>query len=303
MQPALAAQDALEQTVLAVFADHAIGAVQAGPTTSSVSFTRGSHTGVARYSSDWFALDVALPGNSGRLPSNRRLWSLLEKNRTLAGAKFLIPAGPLTLVARAEFPLADIGSGDIDELRSRTASACTAIATAIATAMGATSLPAEPVLSSGDRGLDESGAWLQERLAETGWQCRAGTGNRLLIDLEVPGSFHQAVIDQRPDAICMFVDALEVEMPTDAACRRALAIFLLRCAGASRMVSAVMASHDDGPRFQILLSPVAQPPLLSHALSSMNVACRLGAGEADLLSQDRALALAYLALQKPAGRQ
>lgn len=301
MKPALDTQNALEQNVLAVFADHAIGAVRSSPTTSSVTFTQGRHTGVAHYSADWFALDVALSRSSRGVPSNKRLWSLLDENRSLASAKFVIPVGPLTLVARAEFPLTDIVSGGVGELRLRTATACTAIASALL----AKRAPAKQVLSSGDMGIDEPGAWLQERLAETGWQWRSSNGKRLLIDLEAPGSFHQAVIEQRADSICISVDALDGDIPTDAICRRALAIFLLRCAGASRMVSAVTASCEDRtiPLFQVLLPTAAQPALLAHALSAINVVCGLCAGEADALSQDRNLAQDYLALQAFDGLQ
>ncbi len=301
MQAALEYQETLEQTLLDVFADHAISAVQGNQTSSNVTFPWGNRTGVAHYSGDWFALDVGLARSGRGLPSNKRLWSLLEKNRVLADAKFVIPIGPLKLVARAEFPLTDIGSAQTGELRLRTACACTAIATA----WQEKDIPVDQDISCGELAIDEPGAWLQDRLAEAGWQCRPGNSKRLLMDLEVTGSFYQAVIEQRTDAICLSVDVLDGDLPTDAVCRRALAIFMLRCAGASRMVSAVSASHNDGmmPRFQVLLSSDAQPALLGHALSSMSVACGMCAGVADVLSQDRALAQAYLALSAPTGLQ
>lgn len=296
MSAILASLNAVEHSVLSVFDECGIVAVQSSSTSSTVSFPGGTLVGEARYGGDWFSLDVPLAARGKGLPSNKRLWSLLDKNRSLAGVKFVIPAGPMTLVTRAEFPLTDIGGSDTSELRLRTANACAAIAAA----SQESNVPAKTGAAAIDSETEQPDALLQDRLAESGWQCRSGAGNRLLVDLEVPGAFQQVVIEQWRDSICLSVDAMDEELPTDAVCRRAIAIFLLRCAGVSRMASAVMASQDDGrtPRFQIMLSPDAPPSLLGHALSSLHAVCGLCAGEAQVMSQVRDLAQAYLALQR-----
>ena len=143
------------------------------------------------------------------------------------------------------------------------------------------------------------GSWaLRELCAEAGWECTERRGGGLLVTLEVPGGFHQAMLERTARGQV----ALATQLPacdgtTPRLCRHALGLLLLRACAVVRMARA--AAHISGaevaPRFEVVFDSAPCVSELRHALCALSAACRLCGQEAEVLQADERVAREYVA--------
>ncbi|MGD0948411.1 MAG: hypothetical protein ABSA52_13365 [Candidatus Binatia bacterium] len=264
----------------------------------------------------WLLLGVPL--SEPRLVTHElRSWEMLQWNATLpGGAKFAVLAAGLGIHARAELPLDD----DVN-LPSRVVQACAGLNAASAKfrRLGAARSPLPsggPVLSPVEGGQDEGVRWIWEEddtalntqivecapavelaavCRESGWAFAERSG-KLVVDLDVPGSFQQAVAQAKtPCGVAVSVDVTTSSEPLAMPCREALALLLLRTCGVVRMVRAAVQNVGSGmaARFEVLFGDTPCGAELSHAFSALSVACRIAGHEAVILQHDEIIARAY----------
>ncbi len=115
-----------------------------------------------------------------------------------------------------------------------------------------------------------------------------------MVALDVREDFVQAVLDRSPQGDVLVAVSLAATEPLLApACVQAVAVLLLRAAGAVRMVRAT-ARQDAGPGFEVHLGPEPLADELGRALAALSVAWRLAGREADVLARDERVARQYV---------
>jgi len=144
------------------------------------------------------------------------------------------------------------------------------------------------------------GSWaLRELCAEAGWECTERRGGGLLVNLEVPGSFHQAMLERTARGQVVLATQLAAcDGTTPRLCRHALGLLLLRACAVIRMARA--AAHISGaeaaPRFEVVFDSAPCASELRHALCALSAACRLCGQEAEVLQADERVAREYVAM-------
>jgi hypothetical protein len=270
----------------------------------------------------WLLLGVLL--SEPRLATHEsRSWQLLQWNATLpGGAKFaLLPAGS-GIHARAELPL-----DDEVNLPSRVVQACAGLKAASAKYQRLEFRSPRPLGEGQGEGSDdacasnvispdlnplpggEDNGALNTQIAEcapavelaavcreSGWAFAERLG-KLVVDLDVPGAFQQAVVEAKTlCGVAVSVDVTTSSEPLAMPCREALALLLLRTCGVVRMVRA--AVQDVGAamaaRFEVLFGDTPCGAEFAHAFSALSVACRIAGREAVTLQHDERVASEYL---------
>ena len=271
----------------------------------------------------WLLLDAPLPA-SRATNHKSRLWQLLQWNGTLpGGAKFTVRPDGTTIHTRAELPLNDDAN-----LPRRVVQACAGLKAASAkyqcSEFRSPCPLGEPVpstrsgraLSLVEGGPGEGMQWMAAKddgapngefvecnpAADLAAQCResgwafAERSGKLVVDLEVPDAFQQAVVEAKPHAVAVSVDVATSSEPLAMPCQEALALLLLRTCGIVRMVRAAAGDVGSGTtgRFQVLFGDTPSGAELGHAFSALSVACRMASREATVLQYDETIARAYL---------
>jgi hypothetical protein len=247
----------------------------------------------ARVHDDWLVLEECPRVDSGA-PAERTsvessthwLWDLLHGNTELAGgAKFALRQNQHAVQVRAEVPLDD----EVDIVR-RIGQACAGIKPGAARIRGLAAHGDTPMRANAPVPAVDVAALCRA----TPWPFAVREPHVAAADLQVPGTFRQAVVSTRPDGkIAASVDLSS--HPTAASspvCRAALAHFLLRANGLVRMARAAAAGET--PRFEVVFADAPSPAELGHGLAALSVACRIAAREAEVLAQDEVVARAYL---------
>jgi hypothetical protein len=239
----------------------------------------------------WLVLEAPAGGELRDLhAAGDRLWTLLEAQGGLVGpARAVLRPGrdAVRLGLRAEIALDD----DVDVgLRVREACAALHHASAIVRAKAADAAvdAADPVPATTD---------LATLVRATGWPVVERSPERLAVELEVPGTFRQALVEARPDGrVCtslpLAADEEDVPPPAEPVCRAALALLLLQGASVLRLVRA--AGDVAAARFEIVLGEAPAEVELRHALAALSTAARLTLREAAVLRADAYIAAAYV---------
>jgi len=139
---------------------------------------------------------------------------------------------------------------------------------------------------------------LRDLCVGAGWECTEQAGGRLVVQLDVPGAFHQAMVHQGAGGRVVLAAALPpCDGKTPQTCLHAVGLLLLRACGVIRMARAaaqVLEARAD-PRFEVVFDTAPCAPELAHALCALSVACRLCAEEAEVLQSDERIAREYVA--------
>ena len=235
-----------------------------------------------REDGDWLCLaaDVAAKRTD--------LFCCLQWNAGLAGlAKFVLAPGRSAVRLQAEIPLdrtVDLAA----HIRLASAGICG----------GAAHIRGGRIRKTADAAEDEAKPLDLRALCDVaGWACTPRSETRLAAALDVPGGFHQAIVEEAAGlGIRAGADLAEAQGPGGPS-REAIARLLLRAGSAVRMVRPAAEAAGDRTllRWEAVLGARPGPQELRHALAALSMACRLTAREVEML-QDPAAARAYLSV-------
>jgi hypothetical protein len=138
---------------------------------------------------------------------------------------------------------------------------------------------------------------LKRLCAEAGWPFADRGGGKLAVELEVLGSYHQALLFQKDLGVRISCELAACDTIAEE-CRQAVAGLLLTACGLVRMGRAsVNANGTTGvAQFEVGFETVPSPIEISSALESLSVGCSL-CGEEIKALQVPAIAKRYLALR------
>jgi hypothetical protein len=134
-------------------------------------------------------------------------------------------------------------------------------------------------------------------VSEAGWPVSGSDREGLRVDLDVPGAFHQARVEDHHGGVRFAADIVRIE-PLRTTTRPALALLLLSASALVRMARAAVerTSGEEAVRFEVVFDAAPSAAEIAHALSALSVACRGFAREAKALA-DEAVAMRYLELR------
>jgi hypothetical protein len=245
----------------------------------------------ARTDDGWFLM--AAPVETGREGlSLATPWTALQRNAGLAGGVKLgrIP-GEQRLLASAQVPV----EPEVD-LRTRVEQACAGFEQA-----GAGS--EVPGAEHSKVKADALAPWdLGTICEESGWTVSERSGGDLVVDLEVPGWFQQAVLRGREDGRVVASAELTSCTPnTPPECQKALGLLLLQVCAVVRMARAAAHTCEDQTtaRLEVVYESIPSVREIEHGMAALSMGCRLCAREAELVGSDERVAGAYLAMMWP----
>lgn len=134
----------------------------------------------------------------------------------------------------------------------------------------------------------------ERRLTDAGWAAQT-TQDGTSVNLVTSRRAFKAVVRASHGALAIDAELLDHNV-TSPLCREALARYMLRTAGALRLVRGAVAV-DGGrvrPRFAATLSVHASPDELHHGLAALSVACDTAGPECAALAVDALLAEQFL---------
>lgn len=236
----------------------------------------GRVAGSAAVEDGWFLLRVPLNGEWDGTED----WSLLCRNASLGGmCKFVRDPFGLRRELRADLPLDSEDA--LESLPRRLRETLEEFESALGTNRGfpETTLSNDPPHPSTAFGV-------ADLLQETGWTFVERSPVQFAVDLEVPGNFIQALVeDQGGCGITARVEAAKYDSLTPSQ-RSALAFFLLTTGGAVRMSRSAIVESETSivARLEVNLNAPG-PADLDHALSALSVASDLCVREARCLER------------------
>jgi len=260
-----------------------------GPGTWDAEIRNGSVLKLnARMEEGWLVIDAHL--RSYRALKADRLWDILTLNGTIRGGARMLLSSKGSVGARVEIPL-DKGV----PLEARVHEACLGIQDASA------KLRKRDSKTEADSPMDADGpdGDLPSILQEAGWPFVERAAGTLAVNLDVPGSFHQAMVTKEPRGGVRLSVELVAKASLPPVRRRALALLLLITSASVRMARPV--AKQDGAAaaiwFEVIFGSSPCPAEIAHALSALSVACRTCAREASALHLDDELARTYLSVR------
>lgn len=290
------------RTITDILHDCTTALEQEAPTRWKFSLRNGIElSGTAYHDDDWLTLTTAPAGASA--PAVGAL-DLLSLNGGLpGGVKFARAGNPATLLVLGEVAL----DPHVD-LQRRVHEMCDGLKAAMeayAIMLGRYgSSPAPLVLDEPPRAANATGsdqAAMLQLCTEAGWQGNARGDDRAVVELDVPGTFRQAVLSAAGAGLRITTVLADCAAPRTDACRSALGVLLLRTSGVVRMARAAVDMTPDRavPRFEVCFDSGPGPAELARALAALSIACRFSADEAAAVHQDDRLARIYLAAVEP----
>jgi hypothetical protein len=218
-----------------------------------------------------------------------RLWTLLERNDRLSGgAKFVLDAADQVQI-RAEIPLDD--DEPCDDPARLIEETCRGFREALSHGSPARG----PADSAGGPVSND----LSALLTAAGWPHTVRSNGDLVVPLDVPHGFFQALVRPRAECGVSFSVDLCSGRRLTPACRAALAVLLLRTSAIVRMVRAAAGEEEGLPavRFEIMLRGELRSVQIEHALAALSVACRVSGTECGLLARDEHLSEQFLVVR------
>ena len=252
---------------------------------SFVSTTPHALRGSARIADEWCIVDVPLPARLARTIDG--CWQALAVNARLAGGLKLCTAADRSFHLRADVPLLED-----TPVALRIQHLCAGIGAAIASLSAPQ--PADP--SPTPAGLGALEAWdfdLRQRCRETLWPCTDREPHTVMVQLEVPGAFQQALVELQPErGVVVSVPLLAAPQPAPPH-ETAVTRLLLATAGAVRMVRATTRRAPAWVGFEVVFAHVPTPEELAHAFAALSLAWRGAGREAEILARDVRIAQLY----------
>jgi hypothetical protein len=246
----------------------------------------------ARISDDWVLFDAPLSDRVKR----EDLWRLLCLNATLSGFSKFVMTPRHAIHLRADVPLNEddesIDSPDALDanLTKALAETCSSLKEAYRIFRGEQLIALVPT-DSDDRS-ESRAEELRRVCGETGWPFLERAGGRLMIELEVRGGFHQAVVEQHCAGICVSVEISRFDA-LEAIGRQAVSALLLTTGAQVRLARPSVIEETTG-RFEVMFATLPTVNEFKHALSALSVACAT-CGQEALALRDHNIARQYLA--------
>jgi hypothetical protein len=250
------------------------------------------HVITAKADDDWllFEADCCSEAQQPEL-----FWDALERSASLAGLAKLALAQDGVLQVRAEVPVLE-GV----ELATRIRQICNGFKSYWSDTV-------DPGSAGSLLDVDATPIDLKRLCGEAGWPFGERGGGKLAVELEVLGSFHQALLFQKDQGVRISCELATCDTIPEK-CRPAVGGLLLSVSGLVRMGRACVNASRETPAAQLEVSIETAPsPIeISSALESLSVGCSL-CGEEIKALQVPAIAERYLTLRgwgaKPAARR
>ncbi len=245
---------------------------------------------------DWLSFS-ATPGEVAMAipPGPESALEILRWNARLpGGARFAARSGSSGLLLRADVPAMD-GLLERIDLRRQVAQICAGFGEGAALFHRSSPCPAPAGAPSRDGAPGSLPAIVKDSLTLAGWTLHERGPNRLAVDLDLPGVFHQALVEPLAGGIHVQAPLLDFER-LPGACVAALGSFLVSGCHVLRMarVAAVDVHKRTSLRIEAAVPDLANPLEISVALESVAAGCRVVLEEAKAL-QDEDIARAFLA--------
>ena len=322
--------DTRENLIAISLARCASSVKRAGNAQWEFALTNGKPLGVsARLIEDWLVLDAALPDRIER----GGWFDLLRLNASLQGlGKFvLIPDGRPTNFSlshaaataadcklrktevcrasryvhlRADIPLPADEESESDYqdalsggLMTRLQETCAGLKSAFQSVREEKTanhtVPPSPVDLEGK--VDSRVEELRRLCRATGWPFIERSAGKLMVDLDVRSAFYQAAFEQSAEGAHVSVEVAHFENLGDASCQ-ALGLLLLAMGARVKLArpSIMQNGNQVIARFEVRFATMPAVVELTHAFSSLSVACALSGREAHAI-QDEVIARNYLA--------
>ena len=295
-----------ESAILKALRECASSTEQIGSGRWNLALANGkSLTVTARLFDEWLLLDSPLSDRVAR----RDMWNLLRMNATLEGlSKFVLMADNRSVHLRADVPLLDEHDLERDsddeldgELTARLHSACAGLKAAFRSFQGETmnqhrvSTAPKNSKANGGSGAGE----LQSVCGDAGWPFIERSAGKFVVDLDARGGFYQATVEQRDAGAHVSVEIAQAAVAETS--RQALSALLLKAGGLVRMARPSLEEKegDIAARFEVRFDAMPTAFELTHAFSSLSVACTLCGREARSI-EDEVIAREYLAIGRVA---
>ena len=230
------------------------------------------------------------------------LLELLRYNGALAGgAKFSLAGPPADISVSADIPLEPGEDANLDRLISRAIAGLKQAATLLGLNNRAAESRSRDQAgrSGGKDGHGDQGQSFDLKAAfeQVGWPVSQRSGGQLVLQLDVPGEFCQALVETGSDNAVRLVTLLGDLAEAGGHGQWAQAAFLLEAAHWVRSARPVVVSRDTKAvcQWQCLIdAPAAWH--LERALGALSVACRVSVREWQALA-DESIARKYLAMR------
>jgi hypothetical protein len=254
----------------------------------------------ARLKGEWLRFCAPMSAESPGRPAPEVLERMLAQNAGLpGGVKFTLAGDPPSPYASAEILLdeerfdlgtqiAQAGDGVRQAWRQFSGEECSSES------------HADDALAPRDE--EEPAASALDIVAlckEAGWPLAERAGNQVVVELDVPGCFCQALVQpNRRKGLHLAVDLASVAS-SGVVCRHALSVMLLHACHSLRMTRAVMRDLGSTTTYgwQVWLDRMTSAWELENALAALSVACRISAREVSMFQDDEPLARRYLTLR------
>jgi hypothetical protein len=212
-------------------------------------------------------------------------WSALERNAALPGLAKIVLAEERNLTLRAELPLVE--GVDLPARVRETSRGFDAAKTFKSNG----SLSESQTLE--DRSVD-----LKALCTEAGWPFVQRGEKGLAVELEVSGSFRQALLFPDGNGVRIACELASFESLSDVS-RQAIAKLLLNASAFVRMVRASVSAAEtsSAANFEAVFASAPTPQEIAAALNSLSVACSI-CGEELLTLQTPAIAERFLQLME-----
>jgi hypothetical protein len=282
-------------TLISALEARAVAVVQMAP--GHWSFAPASAPGLrttAKLTDDWLLVDAAVP----EFAAGMSPWEAFAANALLpSGLKWCTGPSDGTLRLRAELPVLEQLSivGAVQEVCAGLAAAVELLVPAVAAQREAARRPQSAIRNpQWVAGATAAEVDLQQLCAETTWPLTLRGPATVMIELDVPGAFQQAVVELQPGRGLVASLPVVSELPRSPVCAAAVGVFLLRITGAVRMVRAAMRASDGFVCFEVVRAATPAPAELAEGFAALSVAWRCAGREAAVLAGDELVARLYL---------
>ena len=280
-------RNARSEAVQAALATVAAELTPEGSSGWRLSFINGAaHSVTARTTGDWLVLEADdFPLAAG--PEG--CWEALVRNAGLPGPAKIVVSDDGRARVCADLPL-------LDEVTLETR-----IGEAFAGFAGAWSDP-DNHPAPAETARDGTGPADLKRLCnEAGWGFTERAGGRLAVELEVPGSYYQALLLPEGNGVRISCDLAELDGISEAS-QLAIAGLLLAASAHLRLGRASVNPSASPPvaQFEVRFATTPCPAEISSSLECLSVACSL-CGEEIKALRDPVVAESHLALRGRGG--
>ncbi|MBN1421527.1 MAG: hypothetical protein JXP34_22330 [Planctomycetes bacterium] len=236
--------------------------------------------GSARLAGPWLILQTAPPPR-GADPA--AIVRTIERGSLLRGGARIVLAADGGIILRA-----DVAVEPDVPVRDRIEGACRGLRQALVILGGRPPASRSIPEASGSAPGGDPLAAVAAACDAGGWPHRRRSGGEVVVDLDVPGVFHQAVVEMGPNGAPLASVVLAPAEALGSPVRRvATATLLAAAAGQVPLVRPAVAAER--PALAVGFAADPKPSEIVHALASLSIACGLcGREVASLIDEDLA---------------